>query len=53
MPHSPHLTKDSCLSKGVHWGHMEGDCVGWHMPQSGYACVCMYAGGYVCVCTHM
>lgn len=53
MPHSPHLTKDSCLSKGVHWpGTWKGTVWAGICPRGGvHVSVCVPVG--MCVCAHM
>lgn len=52
MPHSPHLTKDSCLSKGVHWpGTWKGTVWAGTCPRVGMrVSVCMPVD--MCVCVH-
>lgn len=53
MPHSPHLTKDSCLSKGVHWPDTwKGTVWAGICPRVGvHVSVCVPVG--MCVCAHM
>lgn len=54
MPHSPHLTKDSCLSKGVHWpGTWKGTVWAGICPRmSVHVCVSVPVGICFCVCAH-
>lgn len=56
MPHSPHLTKDSCLAKGVHWpGTWKGTVWAGICSRMGvHVCVCVPVGIlFLCVHTHV
>lgn len=53
IPHSPHLTKDSCLSKGGRTGQAQGrGLCGLVYAPDGCECVCMcaYVHTYVSLC---